>query len=79
MSLAFAETVTVALTVAPLAGEVIDVVGGVESPGGGAAPKSESSSRFGEPVPGFVTLFAVVFASSAWVAVAGDAVGFVCR
>ena len=68
-----------ALTVAPAVGEVIDVVGGVVSPGGGAAPKSESSSRFGEPVPGFVTLFDVVFASSACVAVAGDADGFVCR
>ena len=40
LSLAFAATVTVPLTVAPLAGEVIDVVGGVVSPGG-APPKSE--------------------------------------
>ena len=77
LSAAIAETVTVPLTVAPPAGEVIDVVGGVVSPG--AAPKSESSSRFGEPVPGLVTLFAVAFASSACVAVAGEAVGFACR
>jgi hypothetical protein len=32
LSLAVADTVTVPLTVAPLAGEVIDVVGGVVSP-----------------------------------------------
>jgi hypothetical protein len=32
LSLALAETVTVPLTVAPLAGDVIDVVGGVVSP-----------------------------------------------
>ena len=69
---------TVPLTVAPFAGEVIDVVGGVVSPAA-PPPKSEYSRRFGEPVPGFVTLFGVELAISACVAVAGDAVGFVWR
>ena len=78
LSLALAETVTVPLTVAPFSGAVIDVVGGVVSPGFGP-PKRASSSRFGDPVPAFVTLFAVAFASSACVAVDGEAVGFVSR
>ena len=78
MSFALAATVTVPLTVAPFPGEVIDVVGGVVSPPP-PPPKIEKSSRFGEPLPGFVTLFGVELAISAAVAVAADAVGFVCR
>ena len=78
MSLALAATVTVLLTVAPLAGEVIDVVGGVVSPGD-PPPNREYSKRFGEPVPAPVTLLGVELLMSAAVAVAGEAVGFVWR
>ena len=44
-----------------------------------APPKIEYRSRFGEPVPAFVTWFSVEFEISACVTVAGEAPGFVCR
>jgi hypothetical protein len=53
--------------------------GGGGGGGGGGAPKSEYSSRFGDPVPGFVTWFSVALAISALVTVDGDAPGFVWR
>ena len=43
------------------------------------APKIEYSNRFGDPVPGLVTLFGVELLISACVTVAGVAPGFVCR
>jgi hypothetical protein len=78
LSLAFAVTVTVPPTAAPFAGDVTEVVGGVVSPGEGV-PNSEWSSRLGEPDPELVTLLAVVAVTSDCIAVAGEAVGFVCR
>ena len=63
LSLALAATVTVLLTVAPFAGEVMEVDGGVVSPD--PPPNREYSKRFGEPVPGFVTLFGVELLMSA--------------
>ena len=47
--------------------------------GGGAPVSNEKSSRLGEPVPAFVTLFGVELLTIAAVTVAGDAVGFVSR
>jgi hypothetical protein len=42
-------------------------------------PKIEYSSRLGDPLPGFVTLFGVEFETSACVTAAPEAPGFVCR
>src|ERR1051325_3904428 len=47
--------------------------------GGGAPVNSEKSRRFGEPVPGLLTLLGVELLMMAAVTVAGDAVGFVSR
>jgi hypothetical protein len=42
-------------------------------------PNKEYSSRLGEPVPGFVTLFSVALLIIAAPTVAGEAPGFVSR
>ena len=47
--------------------------------GVGPPVNNEKSSRFGEPVPAFVTLFGVELLMIAAVTVAGEAVGFVSR
>ena len=47
--------------------------------GGGDPPSNENSSRLGEPVPAFVTLFGVELLMIAAVTVAGEALGFVSR
>ena len=46
---------------------------------GGVPPINENSSRLGEPVPAFVTLFGVELLMIAAVTVAGKALGFVSR
>jgi hypothetical protein len=45
----------------------------------GLPPKSEYSSRLGDPLPTFEILPVVELLTSACVTVAGDAPGFVCR
>ena len=47
--------------------------------GVGTGPINENSSRLGEPVPAFVTLFGVEPLMIAAVTVAGEALGFVSR
>ena len=47
--------------------------------GGGGPPKSEYRSRFGEPVPAFVTWLSVAFEVSACVTADGEVPGFACR
>lgn len=47
--------------------------------GGDPPPINENSSRLGEPVPAFVTLFGVELLMTAAVTVAGEALGFVSR
>ena len=47
--------------------------------GGGAPVRSEKSNRFGDPVPGLLTLFSVELLMIAAVTVAGEAVGLVSR
>ena len=53
--------------------------GGGGGGGGGAVPSSEYSRRFGEPVPGLVTLPVVALVVIALATVAGEAAGAPCR
>src|SRR5829696_567996 len=48
-------------------------------PGGGGVPEPTNSSRFGEPVPGFVILFGVALVNMVLATVAGDIVGLAPR
>lgn len=62
-----------------LVGLSAKVQGGGVGVGVGPPPINENSSRLGEPVPAFVTLFGVEPLMIAAVTVAGEALGFVSR
>ena len=76
LSVAFAETVTLPLSVEPAVGDVIETMGSVTS---GVPPvgKSVYSRRFGEPFPGPVTTPRVVWLTTANATCAGVAPGLV--
>ena len=70
--------ITVTLAGPPAAAKPA-LVGLIEKEQGSVGPLNENSSRLGEPVPAFVTLFGVELLMIAAVTVAGEALGFVSR
>ena len=72
-------TVTVAGPPTAAKPELVGLSAKVQGVGVGPGPINENSSRLGEPVPAFVTLFGVELLMIAAVTVAGEALGFVSR
>ena len=72
-------TVTLAGPPAAAKPELVGLI--AKEQGGGVGPDAinENSSRLGDPVPAFVTLFGVELLMIAAVTVAGEALGFVSR